>query len=175
MTHAVSQVVPAPLLVLAVGNPSRGDDAFGPLLAEQFARWLSGQPLPIQASVALLVDFQLMVEHVYDLQGRRKVLFIDAAAQGAPGVPGLAPVQPSTRTTVHSHACTPAQLLGLYAELLKQPPPSSDLLSMPGEGFELGAALSPAIEAAMPQALGALQAWLEAHLASAPGVATPAP
>jgi hypothetical protein len=30
-------------LVIAVGNPSRGDDAAGPLLAERLSAWLSDQ------------------------------------------------------------------------------------------------------------------------------------
>jgi len=50
----------APVLVLAVGNPSRGDDALGPLAAQRLAALeLSG--------VEVLTDFQLQVEHALDL------------------------------------------------------------------------------------------------------------
>ncbi|MDP2785684.1 MAG: Ni/Fe hydrogenase, partial [Sulfurimicrobium sp.] len=62
----------APLLVFGYGNPSRGDDALGPLLLEQ----LAALNLP---HVELLTDFQLQVEHAVDLQGRERVLFIDAS------------------------------------------------------------------------------------------------
>ena len=68
----------APLLVLAVGNPSRGDDALGPLLLERLQAdgWDAG------GQVELLCDFQLQVEHTLDLQGRSAVLLVDAARPG---------------------------------------------------------------------------------------------
>ena len=62
----------ASLLIFAYGNPSRGDDALGPLLLER----LQALNLP---HVETLTDFQLQVEHAYDLQGRERVLFIDAS------------------------------------------------------------------------------------------------
>ena len=76
-------------LVIAVGNPSRGDDAAGPLLAERLSSWLSDQAPSLQGTdphhVTVLCDQQLMVEHAYDLRDRDRVLFIDAAAkQGDP-------------------------------------------------------------------------------------------
>ena len=70
----------APVLVLAVGNPSRGDDAFGPLLAQRLQTWLAAQTGEVQQAIELITDQQLVVEHALDLQGRERVLFIDAAA-----------------------------------------------------------------------------------------------
>ncbi|MDP3326412.1 MAG: Ni/Fe hydrogenase, partial [Hydrogenophaga sp.] len=65
----------APLLVFGWGNPSRGDDALGPLLVEQ----LAGLAQMSSGRLECLTDFQLQVEHALDLRGRERVLFVDAA------------------------------------------------------------------------------------------------
>jgi len=70
----------APLLVLAVGNPSRGDDALGPRLLDA----LHAAGADLDGQVELLGDFQLQIEHVLDLRGRRAVLFVDAARPARP-------------------------------------------------------------------------------------------
>ncbi|MBK7846051.1 MAG: hypothetical protein IPJ73_00935 [Zoogloea sp.] len=59
------------LVIFAVGNPSRGDDALGPLLMAE----LETQSLP---GVTLVTDFQLQIEHALDLDGHDLALFIDA-------------------------------------------------------------------------------------------------
>ena len=70
----------ASTLVFGWGNPGRGDDALGPLLIERLeaARALR----PGWEGVELLCDFQLQIEHALDLQGRARVLFVDASAAG---------------------------------------------------------------------------------------------
>lgn len=149
-----------PILILAMGNPSRGDDAFGPLLAERLSQWLSKQPPAAQDRIDVICDQQLMVEHVDDLQGRQRVLFIDAAASGLPAL-RLTPVEPQNQApTVQSHSCTPPQLLALYRHLLKLPPPRSDLLSLTGQCFELGAPLSGTTQQNMEATWPMLMAWL---------------
>ena len=35
----------APLVVFAIGNPSRGDDAIGPVLCGELAKWLENEGL----------------------------------------------------------------------------------------------------------------------------------
>ena len=65
----------APTLVIAVGNPERGDDALGPLLAERLAAL--GMP-----GVEVLTDFQLQIEHTVDLARRAEVILVDASASG---------------------------------------------------------------------------------------------
>ena len=58
--------MPANTLVFAWGNPSRGDDALGPLFAEA----VQAMNLP---QVECLTDFQLQVEHTLDLVGRQRI------------------------------------------------------------------------------------------------------
>lgn len=136
----------APILVLAVGNPSRGDDAAGPWLADQLDQWLSQSGISLQDQVEVLCDQQLMVEHALDLVDRQRVLFIDAAAQ-LPTAFCWTRVSPSPAgPAVSSHQCTPAQLLQLCADTLNAPVPPCWLLSVRGEGFELGAPVSQAMQ-----------------------------
>ncbi|HRH15070.1 MAG TPA: homospermidine synthase, partial [Azonexus sp.] len=66
----------APLVVFAVGNPSRGDDAIGPVICGRLEEWLENEKLADR--VELIEDFQLNVEHALDLQSRELALFIDA-------------------------------------------------------------------------------------------------
>jgi hypothetical protein len=63
------------VLVLGWGNPSRGDDALGPLFVERLSRELG------DGAAAWLTDYQLQVEHALDLAGRRRVLFVDASTR----------------------------------------------------------------------------------------------
>ena len=151
-------------LVIAVGNPSRGDDAAGPLLAERLVSWLSDQNQNSHSTaphhVTVLCDQQLMVEHAYDLRGRDRVLFIDAAARQSEPVQWQRIEASADGPAISSHQCTPAQLLHLCTHTLQITPPRAWLLSLHGEGFELGAPVSAAMQAAMEQAWVAILAWV---------------
>jgi hydrogenase maturation protease len=146
----------APVLVLAIGNPSRGDDALGPLLARE----LAAAALP---GVEVLTDFQLQVEHALDLLGRRVVVFVDAAAGG--GAPfELGPLAPAADARHSSHSLSPAAVLDAYRRLTGGEPPPSRLLAIRGHEFELGAPLSRAASANLRAALSSLTTYLrEAH------------
>lgn len=121
-------------LVFGYGNPSRGDDALGPMLLE----WLTAQACP---DTEYLTDFQLQVEHALDLEGRELVLFVDAHLSCRPPFEftELAPVCDKSYTT---HAVSPGAVLQVYREIKGQEPPPSFLLSIRGERFELGEGLS---------------------------------
>lgn len=133
----------APLLIFAYGNPSRGDDALGPLLLER----LAALNLP---GVELLTDFQLQVEHALDLQGRERVLFIDASVSCPP--PYLfTRQQPQQDASYTSHAMSPAALLQACLDLHGSAPPAW-LLAVRGDNFELGEELSAGARRNLEQA-----------------------
>ncbi len=133
----------APLLIFAYGNPSRGDDALGPLLLER----LAALNLP---GVELLTDFQLQVEHALDLQGRERVLFIDASVSCPP--PYLfTRLQPQQDASYTSHAMSPAALLQACLDLHGSAPPAW-LLAVRGDNFELGEELSAGARRNLEQA-----------------------
>ena len=130
--------VPRSCLVFAYGNPSRGDDALGPLLIDALARLRDSGRL---AGVDLLTDFQLQVEHALDLTGREQVVFVDAAASGPEpfAFNRLAPEPESGYTT---HAMRPGAVLAVYQRINGISPPPAWLLAIRGYAFELGAAPS---------------------------------
>ena len=138
----------APLLIFAYGNPSRGDDALGPLLLER----LEALHLP---QVELLTDFQLQVEHAIDLQGRERVLFIDASVSCPPPF-AFSRLTPAKDRSFTSHAMSPSAVLQAYQELYGEAPPAW-LLAVCGETFELGEPLSPAARHNLEQAFELLQ------------------
>jgi hydrogenase maturation protease len=123
----------APILVFAIGNESRGDDALGPLLA----RALEGR----DESVEVIEDYQLQVEHVIDLVGRSAAIFVDA------DVSCSAPFHFSKIAAEHdnsytSHAMTPFALLHTYRQVYGVDAPPTFLLRIRGYDFELGSPLS---------------------------------
>lgn len=138
------------LLILAVGNPSRGDDALGPLfldrlaaLREQEGGW---------DNIELLTDFQLQIEHAVDLENRELVLFVDASVSCTPPYQ-FTPLQPARDTSYTSHALSPAAVLHVYQQINANPPPAF-LLAIWGESFELGNSLTPGAEENLKAAFG---------------------
>ena len=142
----------APILVFGWGNPSRGDDALGPLFVER----VEALGLP---DVECLTDFQLQVEHALDLQDRRRVLFVDASVDAeAPFTVG--PLAPRKDPSFTSHAMTPQSVLQVYCDLTDDEPPATWLLAIRGERFELGEALSADATERLDKALAWFQDWL---------------
>lgn len=152
-----SEAAAAPLLLIGIGNPSRGDDALGPASIEA----LEAMVLP--SAIDLLTEFQLQVEHVLDLARCSQVVFVDASLDCATAF-SFEAVEPDTRMT-HSHALSPAQLLGAYQRVHDSEPPRAKLLAIRGYEFELGAPLSDTARSNLDAALRFLMSWL-------PGVAS---
>lgn len=158
----------APILVFAFGNPGRGDDGVGPMLAERLEEWLIARDL---RGIEVLTDFQLNIEHVLDLEGRRRVLFIDARV-GGEGPFHCEAVQGAADYSYTTHAVSPQGLMLVFKRVLGHEPPSSELLSVPGASFELGAELSAPARCRFEAAWVFLQQWCEDALAV--GETTPA-
>lgn len=144
-------------LIFAVGNPSRGDDALGPLLIERLEAWRKDRALPI--ALALLTDFQFQIEHALDLEGLDLVIFIDAS-RSASAPFECAPITPKFDATHSTHAASP-QLVLAVAERLGQSSPRALLMAIRGERFELGDALSAQAEQGIDAAFAHLVAALE--------------
>lgn len=145
-----------PILILAYGNLSRGDDALAPLLLE----FVEGLPESLLEKVECLTDFQLQIEHALDLQNRELVLFADASVANKQAVEfsQLQPVHDNSYTT---HAMNPAAVMQVYQDTLKATPPPCFLLTLQGVEFELGAGLSPVAEQSLKLATEFTQFLLE--------------
>ena len=145
----------APTLVFGIGNPSRGDDAIGPMMIERLEREQSAGRLP---GVDLLTDFQLQPEHALDLRGRERVIFVDASMQG--GQPyRLLPVRQCDADNHSTHSTSPEGLLLIYRNLYGATP-CAELMAVRGYRFALGAEPCVRARANFDVALAALLRWL---------------
>ena len=124
------------LVILAYGNPSRGDDALGPQLLRQMEILCQSKK-----EIEFIEDFQLQVEHVLDLANGKLVLFIDASVSCPPPF-AFTQLQAQPDITYTSHALHPAAVLYAYQQVYHQLPPPAFLLTVRGETFELGEPLS---------------------------------
>jgi hydrogenase maturation protease len=146
----------APLLVFGWGNPSRGDDALGPLFVERLQAQLAGRD-----DVEFLTDFQLQVEHALDLVGRQRVLMVDASVDAVPPFEVRALRPSRDATSLSSHAMSPAALLQAFVELHRTDPPPTTLLAIRAASFELGEPLGGAAQAHLDEAIGWAKQWIE--------------
>ncbi len=152
-------------LVIGYGNPSRGDDALAPLLLDALrerAAWNMDE-------VELLIDFQLQVEHVLDLEGRRQVVFVDAAQCG-PAPFRFDLIQASAFPAPATHALSPQALLAVYLSHYGVDAPPSRVLAIRGYSFGLGQELSAGARQNLEAALALLVPWLSQSDADRPRV-----
>jgi hydrogenase maturation protease len=140
---------PAPILLIGVGNPSRGDDALGPQCIERLAELSLSE-------VELLTDFQLQVEFALDLAQRREVVFIDASETG-PEPYELRPVGRAEGRSHTSHAIAPEAVLAACQHVGVVPPEQAHVLAIRGYGFALGEGLSKRAADNLEAALKLLQ------------------
>ena len=148
----------APTLIFGWGNPSRGDDALGPLFVEHFTALAARHPE--WGEVECLTDFQLQVEHALDLQGRSRVLFVDASID-APAPCSLARIEAARDASFTPHAMSPQAVLKVYADIDEGKAPPCWLLAIRGERFELGEELSDTARQSLQAALQLAADWIE--------------
>ena len=141
----------APILVFGWGNPSRGDDAVGPLFVDR----IEALNLP---GVECLTDFQLQVEHALDLKDRERVLFVDASID-TPTISSTL-IDASRDTTFTTHAISPQSVMQTFIDIEKTAPPPCWLLAIGGRSFELGDPLTKEAEANLDVALTWAGNWL---------------
>lgn len=130
---------PAPILLFAYGNISRGDDALAPLLVQRLLQHrtdrICGHP------VVYLSDFQIQVEHVLDMQGCACMILVDAHTRQDAAF-SFYRLRAQRDTHYTTHGMSPQTLLYTYRQTLDADPPPSYMLSLAGESFELGQDLS---------------------------------
>lgn len=141
---------PTPVLIFAIGNESRGDDALAPLLARKLHNYLNKNN--ISDKFELLEEFQLQIEHAMDMKDRQRVLFIDAGMD-TPSPFAFYRIQASDEPVLYSHALKPSALLKVYEQFYNEAAPDSYILCIRGEQFKLGAALSLQAEVNLSRSL----------------------
>lgn len=122
-------------LILAWGNPSRGDDAAGLVVAESLTSQVS-------ADVTIRCFHQLGPELAEDVAAAEHVIFVDAHAN--PQWPDLVcrEVDPAAEYTPDSHSSGPEELIAL-AQVLYHRRPKAHLVAPRAFDTTFGADLSP--------------------------------
>lgn len=149
----------APTLIFGWGNPSRGDDALGPLFIEYFSALAARHPE--WGEVECLTDFQLQVEHALDLQGRQRVLFVDASLD-TPAPCSLQRIEAARDASFTTHAMSPQAVLKVFVDIDDGEPPPCWVLAIRGERFELGENLSEVARHSMQASLQVAAEWIAA-------------
>ena len=154
----------APVLVLACGNPSRGDDGIGPFIAEA----LEAAHIP---GVGVELDYQLNLEDALAMEGRKRVVFVDAS-YNAPAPFHWHAITPEKSASFTSHALAPAALLALARDCFANSP-EAWVLAVRGYAFDLGEGLSTQgqsnAQTALSFLLRTLERWQAATVAAGGG------
>jgi hydrogenase maturation protease len=128
-------------LIIGYGNPLRGDDAVGFLAAERI-RELVRDP-----EVEVLAVHQLTPELMEPISQADRVIFIDAAANGEPGVITETRIEGEVASSF-THIATPQALLA-GAQRLYGRSPSATLITITGRDFDIGDWLSEPVRLAL--------------------------
>jgi hydrogenase maturation protease len=146
-------------LIIACGNPMRGDDGIGPIVADQVEALL---PEHLQKNCRFIITHQLLPELALELAQTNRAILIDArVCDGEPvGVATVQAVTPEKCSGCGSQCCntesglthhwTFPRLLAM-ADTLFGHVPEAYTVSVSAEDFANPDTLSPTIAAAIPQ------------------------
>ncbi|MDJ0751932.1 MAG: hydrogenase maturation protease [Ardenticatenaceae bacterium] len=151
------------ICVIGIGNPLRGDDGVGWVVADRL------RSEPKMAGVKIVTCHQLLPEMAADLNQVETVIFVDAAAGGAAGETAVSLVKEDNTELVSTHHLSPAALLA-YTELLYGQLPTAYLVTVGGASFDLGESLSPEVAAQLPTVLQAVKKLLPDHSLTSSGI-----
>jgi len=162
-----SEVPSTGTLIIGYGSPIRGDDAIGPLAADA----LAAQSMP--EGVRVIARHVLTAELVEDIASAGRVIFLDAAADGAPGEVRVRELHPdATAVSTMAHFLDPRELLA-WCQTLYHHEPSAWLVSAAGQSFDYAHyRLSPPAAAALAPMLEQVQALLGAGHSVSPAISS---
>jgi len=150
----------ASTLVVGLGNPILGDDGVGWCVAQQVQQHLTSSDVDV---ACLALGGVTLMER---LVGYRRAIIIDAMTTGAPvGNVLCAPLaeltNPAAGHTASSHDTSLATALHLGRKLGARLPDEVWVVAVEAERlYEFSAGLSPAVSAAVPEAVQRVEAWL---------------
>ena len=144
-----------PILIMTWGNPSRGDDALGPLMHDA----LIGEAFD---NVEILTDFQLQIEYTVDMQHRDRIVFVDASVSAKTPFEFYR-LRPAADESYTTHAMSPQSLLATYEKVNRSSPPPAYMLSVRGYDFELGSTLTERASANLAGATAFLMQLVTAY------------
>ncbi len=125
----------ADVLVLAIGNPLRGDDGVGWRAAQHLNALADGKALEV------VTCHQLTPELAELMAGAQRAIFVDAAVDVPAGEVRCEAVHPGSETGGFSHHLTPCLLLS-YTRSLFHKCPKAFQISIGGKSFGYSESLS---------------------------------
>lgn len=143
------------MLVIGYGNPLRGDDGLGWLVARRLAEEVAG------GDVVVLALHQLTPELAEEISISELVIFIDADCEQEPGRLSCKVIKPrSSIPGATTHHLDPPNLLALTQALYGALPKTAILITVSGESFGYKEGLSPIVKATVPVLEQVLEAFI---------------
>ena len=143
-------------LILACGNPLRGDDAVALHLARSLREKLAGPEVIVHPTQ------QWTPELAEPLSRADLAIFLDASTRFSPGFIHCESVTPFAGEghALLTHSCNPGLLLLMSAKLYQRVPQRAFLLTIGAQSFAFSFSLSAAVQQALPEALARIRAIL---------------
>jgi hydrogenase maturation protease len=145
-----------PSLILACGNPLRGDDAVALHLARSLREQLAGPEIIVHTTQ------QWTPELAQPLSRCSLAIFLDASSRFSPGFVHCEAVTPflGENHALLTHSCNPALLLLISRQLYGHVPKRSYLLTVGAQSFAFSFSLSSVVQRAIPEALDRIKSIL---------------
>jgi hydrogenase maturation protease len=144
-------------LLLACGNPLRGDDGLGGWLATKVQEQFASSQLEVVASR------QFTPEMAEPISTADTVIFLDCSATSEPGQISRHPVEATTKPArLMTHHMSPESLLWMSQELYGRVPRVAYLITVGGESFTMEERLSDAVRNAAPAVLAMVEQMVQA-------------
>lgn len=144
------------ILVIAYGNPLRGDDGIAWQAAEALKKKLP-------ASAQVICVHQLTPELAENLSSADHVIFVDACIEGQPGNVRCRPISAVSGEARFSHHLSPGEVLALCNRLYSANP-IAFLISISGKSFDHGEQVTAAVVKAIPRAARLVESILKCRV-----------
>jgi hydrogenase maturation protease len=143
-------------LILACGNPLRGDDAVALHLTCSIREQLAGPELVVHTAQQWTPELAEPLSHC-DL-----AIFLDASSRFSPGFVHCEAITPylGESHALLTHSCNPALLLLMSRQLYGRVPKHSYLLTVGAQSFAFSFSLSSVVQRAIPEALSRINSIL---------------
>jgi hydrogenase maturation protease len=146
-----------PALLLACGNPLRGDDGFGGWLAMKAQERFGSSQLEVMASR------QFTPEMAEPISIADTVIFLDCSAMSAAGQISLHGVVATTKPArLMTHHMSPESLLWMSRELYGRVPRVACLITVGGESFRMEECLSDTVRGTAPAVIRLIEEIVQA-------------
>lgn len=142
------------ILILAYGNPLRGDDGVGWRAAEELSAKLTAP------EVEIVCEHQLAPEMAERLSWVDAVIFLDAAEEGQPGEVCCKPLLEPFGEVQFSHQLSPVAILALAKQLYGASPRAYSV-TLSGQCFDHGGSLSSVASEELPNLVAKVEALVQ--------------